>query len=74
MLAGTDADTQIKAGQTARKRAHRSPRGRHSLGFKLQVIKESLVPGASVSVVARRHDVNAKWGHHIKVRFLHARG
>lgn len=59
MLAGTDADTQIKAGQTVRKRARRPPRGRHSLGFKLQVIKESLVPGASVSVVARRHDVNA---------------
>jgi transposase len=59
MLADTDADTQIKAGQTARKRARRPPRGRHSLGFKLQVIKESLVPGASVSVVARRHDINA---------------
>jgi transposase-like protein len=57
MLAGTDADTEIK-GQAARKRARRPPRGHYSLGFKLQVIKESLVPGASVSVVARRHDIN----------------
>jgi transposase len=58
MLAGTNADTETK-GQTARKRTRRPPRGHYSLGFKLQVIKESLVPGASVSVVARRHDINA---------------
>lgn len=31
----------------------------YSLEFKQQLIKETLEPGSSVSVVARRHDINA---------------
>lgn len=31
----------------------------YPLAFKQQVIKETLEPGASVSIVARRHDMNA---------------
>jgi transposase len=59
MVAGTNTDTQIKRAGDDRKRVRQSPRGNYNLRFKLQVIKETLVPGASVSVVARRHDVNA---------------
>jgi transposase len=59
MAAGADTDAPIKgAGEIARQRIRQSPRGNYSLWFKLQVIKETLVPGASVSVVARRHDIN----------------
>lgn len=36
-------------------RTHRS----YAREFKLQVIREALEPGVSVSVVARRHDINA---------------
>jgi transposase len=31
----------------------------YPLAFKQQVVKETLEPGASVSIVARRHDMNA---------------
>jgi transposase len=37
----------------------RHPHRTYSLAFKQQVIKETLEPGTSVSVVARRHDINA---------------
>jgi hypothetical protein len=55
MLPGTNADIGEKpkeVRQTDRKR-------RYSPAFKRRVVKESLVPGASVSVVARRHDINS---------------
>lgn len=55
MLPEIDAEPGKKSkgvGQRPQKR-------RYSLEFKLQVVKETLAPGASVSVVARRHDVNA---------------
>src|ERR1035437_9094331 len=55
MLPGTNADIGEKpkgVPQTDRKR-------RYSPAFKRRVVKESLVPGASVSVVARRHDINS---------------
>ncbi|MGF6877239.1 IS66-like element accessory protein TnpA [Paraburkholderia sp. MM5477-R1] len=39
----------------AERRSHRS----YSLEFKQQLVKETLEPGASVSIVARRHDINA---------------
>lgn len=32
---------------------------RYSPELKLQVVRETLAPGASVSIVARRHDINA---------------
>ena len=52
-----DTDTDIKektreSGQAVRNR-------RYSLAFKRKVVKESLAPGASVSIVARRHDINS---------------
>jgi transposase len=34
------------------------PRRDYTLDKKLQVVRETLTPGASVSVVARRHDIN----------------
>jgi transposase len=55
MLAGTDADIKDKAGENGQKSGNR----RYSRAFKRKVVKESLVPGASVSVVARRHDINS---------------
>jgi transposase len=46
-------------------RARRPKRRRWSEAFKHQIVAETLEPGASVSIVARRHDVNAnqlfKW-------------
>jgi transposase len=46
-------------------RARRPKRRQWSEAFKRQVVAETLEPGASVSIVARRHDVNAnqlfKW-------------
>ena len=44
----------------------RRPKRRHwTEAFKRQIVAETLEPGASVSIVARRHDVNAnqlfKW-------------
>jgi transposase len=41
-----------------RSRLAEGPRQRYSLDFKFQVVKETLAPGASVSVVARRHGMN----------------
>ena len=35
------------------------PKRKYSLDKKLQVVRETLAPGASVSVVARRHDINS---------------
>lgn len=43
-------------------RLHRGPRGpyrRHSIEFKRTVVEQSLQPGASVSRLARLHDINA---------------
>ena len=34
------------------------PRGRYSLDFKLEVLKETFAPGASVAAIARRHGMN----------------
>lgn len=51
--AAGDSGDRIKRGRAAaRKRLY-------SLEHKLQVIKETLEPGASVSIVARRHDINS---------------
>lgn len=40
-------------------RAGGDRRRRFTLGYKRRVVEETLAEGASVSVVARRHDVNA---------------
>ena len=46
-------------------RARRPKRRQWTEAFKRQIVAETLEPGASVSIVARRHDVNAnqlfKW-------------
>jgi transposase len=46
-------------------RARRAKRRQWTDRFKRQVVAETLEPGASVSIVARRHDINAnqlfKW-------------
>jgi transposase len=36
----------------------KAPRKHHALEKKLQVVSETFAPGASVSIVARRHDLN----------------
>jgi transposase len=45
-------------------------RRRYSLAFKRQVVEETLAGGESVSVVARRHDLNANllftWRRHCR--------
>ena len=48
MLAGSDAE--IKKSKKNR---------RYSAAFKRQVVRETLAPGSSVSIVARRHDINS---------------
>src|SRR5580658_8263601 len=40
-------------------RVRRPRRRQWTEGFKRQIVAETLEPGASVSIVARRHDVNA---------------
>jgi transposase len=51
------ADTKQQPGATKRRQ--------YSEGFKRQIVAETLEPGSSVSIVARRHDVNSnqlfKW-------------
>jgi transposase len=48
-----------------RQRGRRTKRRQWTEAFKRQVVAETLAPGASVSIVARRHDLNAnqlfKW-------------
>lgn len=41
------------------KSAKHSVRRDYDRAYKIAVVKETLVPGASVSVVARRHDINS---------------
>ncbi|MGS0743701.1 IS66-like element accessory protein TnpA [Glaciimonas sp. GG7] len=48
-------DTTIETGSRAKCGTYRQ----HSIDFKRRGVKQSLVPGASVSRVARAHDVNA---------------
>ncbi len=39
--------------------AGQPPRRQHALDVKRRIVEETFAPGASVSIVARRHDVNA---------------
>lgn len=41
------------------KKVDQRPRRRRTAEEKRRIVEETLVPGASVSIVARRHDVNA---------------
>jgi|ERR1022692_3956969 transposase len=64
----------LEESEPARAKAKNSttPRREYSMAKKLQVVRETLTPGASVSVVARRHDINSnvvfRW------RRMYARG
>jgi transposase len=55
---GTSGSAEIEAVST-RKALPAVKRQRRSVEFKLQVVEESLAPGASVARVARAHGVNA---------------
>jgi transposase len=55
MLPGTNADIREKSKGVQKTDQKR----RYSPAFKRQVVKETLAPGASVSIVARRHDINS---------------
>jgi transposase len=55
MQPGTDTEITQKSAESKQTGRNR----RYSPAFKRKVVKESLVPGASVSVVARRHDINS---------------
>jgi transposase len=48
-------DTNPRTGRAYK----RGPYKRHPVAFKRSVVEASLVPGASVSRVAREHDINA---------------
>jgi len=50
---GTARNAEILIAEPPAKRRHRSKRERR------QIVEETLQPGASVAVIARRHDVNA---------------
>jgi transposase len=56
-----EGDNQARGGpaQPATGSSSKSPRRReYTLDFKRRIVEETFVPGASVSLVARRHDVN----------------
>src|ERR1039457_6487368 len=55
MQPGTDTEITLKSAESKQTGRNR----RYSPAFKRKVVKESLVSGASVSVVARRHDINS---------------
>jgi transposase-like protein len=48
----------VDIGGQARERRAAVPKRQYSLEYKLQVVKEIREPGASVSIVAWRHDIN----------------
>ena len=49
----------LDASETSEKAQPADKKRRYSPELKLQVVRETLEPGASVSLVARRHDINA---------------
>jgi transposase len=50
---GTARNAEVLVTEQSAKRRYRSKRDRR------QIVEETLQPGASVAVIARRHDVNA---------------
>jgi transposase len=62
-------ERQVSAYLEADTRQAGAKRRRWSLEVKRQLVAETLEPGSSVSIVARRHDVNAnqlfKWRHEV---------
>ena len=47
------------AGGTEHQSARRQPHRQYTIELRRRIVEETFAPGASVSVVARRHDVNA---------------
>lgn len=58
-LMTSSLEPEIEASPRVAKKVRRPPRRQYSRAYKLQLVREMLVSGASVSVVSRRHDVNA---------------
>jgi transposase len=52
-------EINAEMGKKSKGVGQRAQKRRYSLEYKLQVVKETLAPGASVSLVARRHDINS---------------
>jgi len=64
-MAETATEVSIIGVVDTKQRGPRPKRRQWAEAFKRQIVAETLEPGASVSIVARRHDVNAnqlfKW-------------
>jgi transposase len=64
-MAATATEVSTKRLVDTKHGSRRTKRRQWPEGLKRQIVAESLAPGASVSLVARRHDVNAnqvfKW-------------
>jgi transposase len=58
MLNDSTQSVARRAGAGRRRQLAQGPRRRYELDFKLQVVNDTLAPGASVSVVARRYGMN----------------
>jgi transposase len=58
MLNGPIESVSAKEANRRRKQLAQGPRRKYSLDFKLQVVEETFAPGASVPVVALRHNMN----------------
>jgi transposase len=59
LTASENSGIKKAAQQAAWKRSHRQTKSRYPVEFKLQVVRETLAPGASVAAVALRHGINA---------------
>jgi transposase len=58
MLNDSAQSVARRAGTGRRRQLAQGPRRRYTLEFKVQVVNETLTPGASVPVVARRYGMN----------------
>jgi len=61
-MLGTDSEqseTNALTDKPKTKASSGANRKEYTLAKKLQVVRETLTPGASVSIVARRHDINS---------------
>jgi transposase len=58
MLSATSQSVPGRSDTERRRQLAKGPRRRYSLDFKRQILQEIVAPGASVSVVARRHGLN----------------
>ena len=77
-MAETATEVSIIGVVDTKQRGPRPKRRQWAEAFKRQIVAETLEPGASVSIVARRHDVNAnqlfKWRREMTSEQLPAAG